>query len=140
MGGGKLSTGLLKTANNIDYRGEGFAGSLVKAIMYAMVFAIIFALLVYLGLSFRWIPLSVMKPVFLYCNYFAVLLGAVSASLGAQGRGWLIGLTFGAIYFLLALLIAPVWNVYGIAIPIFLARLGIVIALGILGGMIGINL
>lgn len=119
---------------------EGMLRSILKSLLYSFAFVGILTFLLYLGLSLGWVQIRTMDPIFMYGNYFAVIMGAAIAGLSLHGRGWVIGLTFACIYFILASLIAPVWGLQGITAPVFFSRLAITMGIGTLGGMIGVNL
>lgn len=124
-----------------DSRHElGLLAPIFRALIYSGSFVAVMAVLLVPALTWNWVKADLMAPVFLYGNYFAVILGSVIAGHLKKGKGWLTGLIFAAIYLLLSAIIAPVWNIPGVTANIIFIRLLILFFLGSLGGMIGVNL
>lgn len=124
--GGALSVGGLLSAVKATAVGYAFL---------AVCFAVVAA--VYTFTSF---PAGMLKPVVSAVGAISAFLCGVLSVRGAVGFGWLHGLTAGAMYSAMRFLGAAVMSKgFGIN-PALLPLLAIGIALGALGGIVGINL
>lgn len=135
-----MNIGSGKASNIAANQQHSILAAVVRAVIYALAFALVLTFLVYLGLLLGWIHLSFLKPIFMYGNYFAILFGAGFAGYWVRGRGWLIGLVFGIAYSLLAAFIAPIWGIQGLIGSVFFVKSGIALGIGVLGGMVGVNI
>jgi putative membrane protein (TIGR04086 family) len=135
-----MTKSLTRETTGLSSNPMSVVGAIIKSLLYSFAFVIILTLLIYIGLSLDWIQIKTINPIFVYGNYLAVILGAAIAGVSLHGRGWLIGLVFACIYFIIASMLAPVWSLSGIVAPLFFTRLFITLGIGTLGGMIGVNL
>ena len=116
------------------------SNAIFHGLIYSMTLLAVCALLLLIALKINWVRIDLLKPIYLYGIYAAVFIGALLSARNVKGRGWLIGLSFGFIFFVISAFIGTVWKGESFPISIFLLRWVTMMAVGALAGMIGINL
>lgn len=112
---------------------KGFTVSICTTVVVSVILAIIMA-------STSWLKLSISS--LLLINYLSIAIGGIFGARSSEGKGWLVGLAVGVLYSALALILGALGGTQAGIASIHRGLGGILAAaaVGILSGMIGINL
>lgn len=114
--------------------------SIVKGIVRALILTVICVLAISLAMSFLDISSKTLGVLWIISTCVSILLGAIYAARKNEEKGWLVGLILAIVYYLLIMIISSIFKGavhFGI---LDLGRLMIAMAIGLLSGMLGINI
>ena len=138
---------MLKRMTFVRWSRPGGEGALRQiqppSVITGLVWAI--AVMLFCGVMLAlWVTVSAgtiyhLSGVLSICMLLAALIGGGMSGVNARQQGWLNGGTVGFIYGVLFLMIIGGGGLGSVSDPLILARLPVLTAAGILGGIIGVN-
>jgi len=113
--------------------------SVFSGLKYSLSFLLIVIILLVVTFLLGWVWSSHEQSIYKYSIYTAIVLGALATGYKAKTKGWLLGIILAVVVWLLFFLIGRIWGL-DLNIKSGLINGAIAVILGLLGGIMGINL
>lgn len=114
---------------------------ILKGLQRALILTFILIGILCLAMFFKEINVKILNIIWTTITCLSVVYGAVVAVIKSEKNGWLVGLIFGAIYFCVIFIISKFIFKNNLDMALFnFTKLIIFMIIGMLAGMLGINL
>lgn len=117
---------------------KNMSTSAIKGAVISLILTLIIIIGVSIFMLFKDVATSTFNIIFIAINSVSIVIGAVVATRINEENGWLVGLLVSIIYYLIIALISFFLGAEGFSFS--LTRFGIFMIMGVLSGMLGVNL
>jgi putative membrane protein (TIGR04086 family) len=111
-----------------------------KGVLRALILTVILVLAISLSMSFLDLSEKTLSVLWMVTTCLSILLGATYAAKKNEKNGWLIGLILAVVYYLIIMIISSIFRGNFLFEVVDFGRLIIAMVIGILSGMLGINI
>lgn len=111
-----------------------------KGVLRALILTVICVLAISFSMSFLDLSEKTLSVLWIVTTCLSILLGATYAAKKNQKNGWLIGLILAVVYYLIIMIISSIFRGSFIFGAVDFIRFIIAMVIGILSGMLGINI